>query len=97
MFLSCSGILRYGFAICGLAALPTAFFLNDVLRYRMFKGGKVPSLDALANDPSTALESVHGSGRFDAWSNVLETFSCLTHSLALGREPHNITFTRIHS
>jgi O-antigen ligase len=57
-----------------MAALPAVFFLNDTLRFRMFKGGAIPSLDAVAKDPSIALESVHGSGRFDAWENVLETF-----------------------
>lgn len=74
MFLSSSGILRYALAFCSMAALPAVFFLNDVLRYRMFKGGEIPSLDVLANDPSVALDSVHGSGRFDAWGNVLEMF-----------------------
>jgi O-antigen ligase len=74
MFLSTSGILRYALVFCNLGALPAVFFLNDTLRYRMFKGGEIPSLNAVANDPSSALEHVHGSGRFDAWRNVLETF-----------------------
>ena len=74
MFLSSRGVLRYALPFCSMAALPAVFLLNDTLRYRMFKGGEIPSLDAIAKDPSFALESVHGSGRFDAWENVLEMF-----------------------
>jgi O-antigen ligase len=74
LFLSVSGIQRYALVFCSMAAFPAIIFLNDTLRYRMFKGGEIPSLNAVANDPSIALEHVHGSGRFDAWRNVLETF-----------------------
>jgi hypothetical protein len=74
MFLSANGFQRYALPFCSMAALPAVFLLNDRLRYRMFKGGEVPSLIGIVNNPSNALEHVHGSGRFDAWRNVLESF-----------------------
>lgn len=74
LFLSSRGILRYMLPLSSMAALPAIFLLNNDLRYRMFKGGQIPSVDAISSDPSVALEHVHGSGRFDAWRNILETF-----------------------
>lgn len=74
MFLSSRGILKYILPLSSMAALPAMFLFNDILRYRMFKGGQIPSMDAMASNPSLAIENVHGSGRFDAWRNILETF-----------------------
>lgn len=74
MFLSSRGILKYILPLSSMAALPAIFLFNDTLRYRMFKGGQIPSPDAIGSNPSIALENVHGSGRFDAWKNILDTF-----------------------
>jgi hypothetical protein len=74
MFLSSRGILRYILPFAGMAALPAIFLFNDTLRYRMFKEGQIPSLDAMTSDPSVAIENVHGSGRFEAWENILDKF-----------------------
>ena len=74
MFLSSRGILKYILPLSSMAALPAIFLFNDTLRHRMFKGGHIPSLNTIASNPSIALENVHGSGRFDAWGNILDTF-----------------------
>ncbi len=74
MFVSSRGMLKYLLPLSGIAILPVLFLFNDSLRYRMFKGGNIPSADAIAHDPSAAVDHVHGSGRFEAWRNVLEQF-----------------------
>jgi O-antigen ligase len=74
LFVSSRGIPKYFLPLSGIVALPAIFLFNDSLRYRMFKGGIIPSADTILNNPSTALDHVHGSGRFEAWSNVLEQF-----------------------
>lgn len=74
LFVSSRGFIKYVLPLSGMAILPVIFLFNDSLRYRMFKGGIIPSTDAIANNPSVALDYVHGSGRFDAWRNVLDQF-----------------------
>lgn len=74
MFVSSRGISKYLLPLGGIAILPVLFLFNNSMRYRMFKGGDIPSADAIAHDPSVALDHVHGSGRFEAWRNVLEQF-----------------------
>jgi O-antigen ligase len=74
LWLSFRGVSRWAFPLVGVVSVPALFLLSDTFRQRMFKGGEVISLDRLLNNPLTALDSIHGSGRFDAWSYVLTTF-----------------------
>jgi len=74
LFLSSRGFVKYALPLLTITALPASFILSDALRYRMFKGGRIPSLDTIANDPISTFDYVHGSGRFDAWSYVIEHF-----------------------
>lgn len=74
MFVSSHGLPKLLLPLGGITVLPVLFLFNDSLRYRMFKGGNIPSVGAIEHDPSAALDYVHGSGRFEAWQNVLEQF-----------------------
>ncbi len=74
LWLSFKGVSRWAFPVAGLASVPALFLLSDTFRQRMFKDGGAVSLDRLINNPMAALDSIHGSGRFDAWSYVLMTF-----------------------
>ncbi|MBA5875047.1 MAG: hypothetical protein GDA66_10930 [Nitrospira sp. CR1.2] len=74
LFVSSRGFTKYVLPSITIAALPASFLFSDTLRYRMFKGGHIPSLDTIAHDPSSTFDYVHGSGRFDAWSYVIEHF-----------------------
>jgi hypothetical protein len=74
MLASSRGIFRLALPLAGIVSLPALFFFNDSLRHRMFKGGEIPSLSTLASDPTSFLDHVHGSGRFDAWHDVLGHF-----------------------
>ena len=79
MFLGASSILFFGtrggvrfiLPIVGTLALPAVFLFNEKFRERMFKGGDKLSADQLISDPSLALDHLHGSGRFDAWSAIM--------------------------
>lgn len=74
MFVSSHGLPKYLLPLAGMTILPALFLFNDSLRYRMFKGGDIPSADAITQNPSAALDHVHGSGRFEAWQNILGQF-----------------------
>lgn len=74
LFITSRGVIKYLLPLGGLGALLALFLFNDSMRRRMFKGGDIPSADAITNSPSAALDHVHGSGRFEAWENMLEQF-----------------------
>lgn len=74
LFVYSRGASKYLLPLTGMVTLPAIFFFNDTLRHRMFKGGAIPSSDAIASNPSVALDHVHGSGRFEAWDVALEKF-----------------------
>ncbi|MCS6293010.1 MAG: O-antigen ligase family protein [Nitrospira sp.] len=72
--LSTTGIIRFIVPTIGLAAAPALFIFNDSFRQRMFKSGDNVSLSTMMADPSSAIEQVHGSGRFEAWDYVMTNF-----------------------
>ena len=72
--LSFKGLSRWAFPLIGLVSVPALFLLSDTFRQRMFKDSGAASLDLLLRNPMAALDNIHGSGRFDAWSYVLTTF-----------------------
>ena len=74
LWASVRGWSRWALPLIGIASVAGLFLLSDIFRGRMFKNGDAVSFDLLMRDPATALEHVHGSGRFDAWSYVLTTF-----------------------
>lgn len=71
LFLGTRGTARYVLPMVGALALPALFLFSDKFRERMFKGGDKLSGDQLLNNPELALEHLHGSGRFDAWSAIM--------------------------
>lgn len=74
LWVSCKGLIRWLIPLAGLASVPTLFLFSDIFRQRMFKNGGDISLDLLLKNPEAALDNIHGSGRFEAWSYVLNSF-----------------------
>jgi hypothetical protein len=74
LWVSCKGLIRWFIPLVGMASVPALFFLSDTFRQRMFKNSGEISLDFLLKNPGAALDHVHGSGRFEAWSYVLTKF-----------------------
>jgi hypothetical protein len=74
LWLSFKGLSRWAFPLAGLVSMPALFLLSDTFRQRMFKDSGAASLDLLLRNPMAALDNIHGSGRFEAWSYVLTTF-----------------------
>lgn len=74
LWTSFKGWSRWVLPLAGVVSLPALFLLSDTFRQRMFKDGAVISFDLITKDPASALEHIHGSGRFDAWAYVLTNF-----------------------
>lgn len=74
LWVSCKGVIRWLIPLVGIVSVPTLFLFSDIFRQRMFKNGGDISLDLLLKNPAVALDQVHGSGRFEAWSYVLNSF-----------------------
>ncbi len=74
LWVSCKGLIRWLTPLAGVASVPTLFLFSDIFRQRMFKNGGDISLDLLLKNPAAALDNIHGSGRFEAWSYVLNNF-----------------------
>lgn len=74
VWLSSTGPIRWAIPLCGIASVSALFQFSDTFRQRMFKDSGGVSLDLLFKDPLAALDHVHGSGRFEAWGHVLNTF-----------------------
>ncbi len=74
LFLAMKGIVRFALPSLGAIALPALFLLSERFRNRMFYGGDSISIGTVISDPSYALDHVHGSGRFSAWSEFAHQF-----------------------
>ena len=74
LWMSMKGLVRWLIPLAGAVSVPALFFLSDTFRQRMFKNDGDISLDLLLKDPTAALDNIHGSGRFEAWSYVLTSF-----------------------
>jgi hypothetical protein len=74
LFVALKGLPRFALPICGVIALPALFLMNERFRSRMFYGADSISFIGIMDDPSYALQHLHGSGRFAAWDQFLELF-----------------------
>lgn len=74
LWVSTPGWFRWIMPLAGVASVPALFLFSDTFRRRMFKNQEGVSLDMLTQDPSAALDQIHGSGRFDHWAYVMKTF-----------------------
>ena len=74
LFFLLNGPTRFLLPLSGVVALPALFILDPRFRERMFYGEEGKSADAVFSDPLTAIQHIHGSGRFDAWDIVLNKF-----------------------
>lgn len=74
LWLSTPGWFRWMMPLAGVASVPALFLFSETFRRRMFKNQEGISLNMLTQDPSTALDQIHGSGRFDHWAHVMKTF-----------------------
>lgn len=74
LFYAVKGFKRLMLPTLGLIGLPALFLFSETFKNRMFYGTKNLGAQTLLADPSQALEHLHGSGRFSAWSLILNKF-----------------------
>lgn len=74
LWMSSARWIRWIFPLAGVASVPALFLLSETFRRRMFKNQDSISFDLFTRDPSSALDQIHGSGRFDHWAHVMKTF-----------------------
>jgi O-antigen ligase len=72
LFFGTGGIWRLVLPIAGTLGLPALMVFSETFRKRMFFGEANP--DQILNDPTKALASVNGSGRFTLWDSMLRRF-----------------------
>jgi hypothetical protein len=72
LFFGTRGIWRLVLPIAGTLGLPALMVFSETFRKRMFFGEANP--EQLLNDPTKALASVNGSGRFTLWDSMLRRF-----------------------
>lgn len=74
LFFAGKGFSRVILPTMGMVGLPALFLFNDAFRNRMFYGASGMGAESLLSDPGQAVEHLHGSGRFSAWSGILTQF-----------------------
>jgi hypothetical protein len=72
LFLGTRGLWRLVLPAAGLVGLPALMLFSEAFRRRMFFGEANPQ--QLIADPTKALQSINGSGRFDLWNIMLRKF-----------------------
>jgi hypothetical protein len=74
LWMSGRGAMRWFLPLGGVVAIPALFLMNETFQRRMFKSQEGLSLDLLLKDPASAVDQIHGSGRFEQWAYVMKTF-----------------------